>query len=51
MKKIYCSKSDVKHNLEAITKAQTRKNLFVNVSVLEYKGKVYPAGTMVIKIG
>lgn len=48
---IYSSERDLKENLERITRRQQKQNTFVNVSVKDYRGSKYPAGTKVIKIG
>ena len=47
----YVDKSEVNKVLEKVTKDQMKRNVFCNVSVKEYKGKNYPADTVVVKVG
>lgn len=51
MTRLYVNEKDVNRVLDKISKDQTRKNLFVNVSVKDYKGKKLPKDTKVVVIG
>lgn len=51
MTRLYVNEKEVNDILTKITKDQIKRNLFVNVSVKEYRGKKYPENTKVIVIG
>lgn len=51
MKRYYISPDDLREALAIITRNQTRRGVFVNVTVSEYHGKKFSAGTLVIKEG
>ena len=44
----YVNKKDVQDTVDKLNKRQCKRGVFYNIAVKEYKGKKYPADTMVV---